>query len=174
MPYSDSNPERRNLTVLSLGIIIFYIGGGCITSNTINLPLLNIHFTNKLALTVMIWSMLCWFLFRYIVTNRKIYGKSLDEYKAFTNLDYAMVRNYLLPTIPPNFKYTRVAIFNDINNYWKAHSGHNNEVKLSGIKGYILIKIYLIKVFFKHQATSDYYTPYVLFIVAVSLGIFNK
>ena len=44
LAYQDSNPERRNLTVLSLCIIIFYLAGGAFLSNEVRLQVINVKF----------------------------------------------------------------------------------------------------------------------------------
>lgn len=172
MPYSDSNPERRNLIVLSLAIIIYYIGGGEISEQTINLPLINIVFNNKDILTAFVWLMLHWFLFRYIVTNRSSYGRSLDEHRAYTNMEYPIVKSYMDAHLGANKNLRQVSIFKDINNFWKARIG-SDEVRLNKLQGYLIIKLYLLKVLFKHRATTDYYIPYFLFLIALLFGIYN-
>jgi len=71
MPYSDSNPERRNLTVLSLAIIVYYLAGGEFLNNEVKLVIINAKFNNPSVLIAFVWVMLCWFLFRYFVTQKK-------------------------------------------------------------------------------------------------------
>ncbi len=70
MAIEDSNPERRNLTVLSSAIIIYYLGEGKIQENTLTLEIVNVVFSNTEMLTIIVWVMLGWFTFRYLIENR--------------------------------------------------------------------------------------------------------
>lgn len=65
MPIADASPERRNLSVLSLAIIVYYVGGGYVADSSISLPMLNIGFTRPTALVVLLWGTLLWLHFRY-------------------------------------------------------------------------------------------------------------
>ena len=172
MTYSDSNPERRNLTILSLAIIIFYLAEGKLVGSNLNFTLVNIRFEDKGMLIIIVWSMLFWFLFRYAVTNRHKHGDEMRKTGIMVNMDYAPVRKYLhkhnkekhLP------KLNKAKVFCNVPAEW--YMGFPNKyIQLKGLDGYLIIKLYLIKTLFKHRATTDYYTPYLLFLFAVALGI---
>jgi len=65
MAIQDSNPERRNVLVTSLSIIVFYLAGGEFTDSTVRLQMVNVHFSNPEILGYFIWGLLIWFFFRY-------------------------------------------------------------------------------------------------------------
>ena len=67
MAIEDDNPVRKNLTLLSTGIIVFYFSGGSLKNNELTLELINFQFENVGFLKGFIWAMLIWFLFRYIL-----------------------------------------------------------------------------------------------------------
>jgi hypothetical protein len=54
MAIQDSNAERRNLTLLSMSIIVYYAAGG-VFDGGVKLPLVNLHFENKAALAYFLW-----------------------------------------------------------------------------------------------------------------------
>lgn len=68
MAIADGNAERRNLTVLSLAIIVYFIAGARPTGQ-IGLPLVNVTFSNTYMLVTVVWMMLFWFNFRYWQEN---------------------------------------------------------------------------------------------------------
>lgn len=71
MSIEDSNPERRNLMVLSTSIIVYYLAGGVIVDDQLTLELVNIKFAKGWVLQIFIWMMLLWFGFRYWIENRE-------------------------------------------------------------------------------------------------------
>ena len=173
MTYADNNPERRNLTILSLAIVIYYIGEGYLINPQISFTLINVGFKNKEALVVVVWVMLIWFLFRYVVTNRHSHGEDLAKSLLQINMDYAPVRTYLINkgvNINQNVNFDKATVsFNSNSNWYIGFP--NQQTILSGLDGYLIIKLYLLKIALKHRATTDYYTPYAVFLVAISMGI---
>lgn len=77
MSIEDSNPERRNLVVLSSAIIIYYLAGGSVKEKTLSLEIINIEFSNTAMLSVIVWFMLGWFSFRYFIENRYVITNEL-------------------------------------------------------------------------------------------------
>ena len=77
MPYADSSPERRNLTIISLAAIIYYVGGGFFDCD-IQLPMLSLHFSNLLYLVIMYWLAFAWFLYAYY-RSRPLHQDSFDR-----------------------------------------------------------------------------------------------
>lgn len=176
MTYSDNNPERRNLTVLSLVIVIFYLGKGYLLKPEISFTLVNIGFHNQEILVKLIWVMLFWFLFRYVITNRHSHGDDLNSELNNTglsiNLDYAPVRKYMINNGQESNvnKLKSARIFCHTPGAW--YLGFPKPyVQMKGLDGYLITKLYLLKILFKHRATTDYYSPYLLFMFAVLLGI---
>ena len=178
MTYSDNNPERRNLTILSLAIIIYYIGNGYLINPEISFTLINIGFKNKEALVITVWVILLWFLFRYILTNKHSHGEELRKSMIATNMDYAPVRTYLtnkgvnLNNADIRLKQTTISTSSNNSEWYIGFNNHHTLLK--GFDGYLIIKLYLIKISLKHRASTDYYTPYILFFIAASIGVHNN
>lgn len=164
MTYSDNNPERRNLTILSLAIIIFYLGEGYLLKSEISFTLVNIGFHNQAFLVTFVWIMLFWFLFRYAVTNRHTQGRGLENIAFVVNMDYTPVRRYLEIHAKPKYNEVHLRInpckiYSDANSSWHIQTEGGAYVQLVGLDGYLIIQLYLCKLLFKHRATTDYYTP---------------
>jgi|GEM_PF-4588630 len=71
MPINDNNPERRNLIVLSMSIVAFYVGKATIKDDgNLALPLINVQFHDSYHLACLVWIVLIWFTFRYWLQNR--------------------------------------------------------------------------------------------------------
>jgi hypothetical protein len=73
----DTNPERRNLVVLSLAIIIFYLADGSVVGDDLRFLIANIKFNKPDVIAIFIWAALGWFFLRYWQVNR---GKYLQEH----------------------------------------------------------------------------------------------
>lgn len=173
MPYSDNNPERRNLTVLSVAIIVYYLAGGKFLDGEVNLMLINATFSNPSMLIAFVWVMLCWFLFRYMVTNRRYYGDSLQQDRRNTNLNFQFVTEYIRQHHESiaNMDLSKVNIYSDTNGSWFMDSPHRT--RLIGFTGFRIKINYFFKTLLTHRGASDYYTPYLLFFWATGLGIYN-
>lgn len=181
MPYSDNNPERRNLTVLSLAIIVYYLAGGQFLDGKVNLMLINATFTNPSMLIAIVWVMLCWFLFRYIVTNKQQDSHAMHQTATITNMNNYLTRQYLdkHSETPLIAHLNNTKIYFNTNNKWTMRfdpiDGTRGELnsELNGILGYLVKTLYMIKIALKNRLITDYYTPYLLFLWAVGLGIYN-
>jgi hypothetical protein len=75
----DSNPERRNLTVLSVAIIIYYFAEGNVDPSHLRLGLLDMHFNEPGNLVIAMWVMLLWFLYRHFVVNYEVFCNELKK-----------------------------------------------------------------------------------------------
>lgn len=75
MAIHDIDPERRNLTLLSLAIIVFYFAGGklAVTPTVIRLNVINVVFERVDILILFLWLILLWFALRYWVTHRGMF-----------------------------------------------------------------------------------------------------
>jgi hypothetical protein len=69
MAIQDSNPERRNLLVLSLCFIVFFLGGGAFSKGEVRLQVITVTFSRPEILSLIIWLLLFWFLYRYWVIS---------------------------------------------------------------------------------------------------------
>jgi hypothetical protein len=85
MAIQDSNPERRNLLVVSTAFIAFYIGGGSFPSDRVTLQVVTISFSRPDALGIFLWGMFGWFLYRYWVVHRsrfiKEFASEINEFR---------------------------------------------------------------------------------------------
>ncbi|MCZ4286381.1 hypothetical protein O4H29_16240 [Marinobacter salarius] len=94
MPVADAHAERRNLTVLSLSIIVYFLAGGVPTGN-ISLPMLSIKFTRSEILAIMVWAILVWFHFRYWQETRSVFQAKIRDRLAIFAKSHQPLRNYL-------------------------------------------------------------------------------
>jgi hypothetical protein len=86
MPVQDQNPERRNLALTSISIILFYLAGGHLENNTVRLQVINVNFDNPEVLTSAVWLALLWFAYRYWVTHRGSIWRGINsEISHFSN-----------------------------------------------------------------------------------------
>ncbi len=151
MTYSDSNPERRNLTILSLAIIVFYLGEGYLLNKEISFTLINVGFHKQAVLVVFVWVLLFWFLFRYTVTNRHKHGEELDASGIRVNMNYSPVRVYLQKSGQPftNAELNSARAYCNTPGNWVMGYKHDNGyrvVALNGLDGYLIVKLYLLKI----------------------------
>lgn len=189
----DNNPDRRNLIMLSLSIIIFYLGGGTLTDNseTVKLQLINVTFQNPQILVYFVWIMLFWFAYRYWLLNRdswqreyndempRIYSTKLSSYfqkhfqkhfQEHLNLedDSILISTALVysSSVPPGigFKFK-----NRIRNVQGSHKEVFGDIT-TPYDYYIIIVCTIVTAIFKPTLTS-YFTSYFLFAVAVGLGL---
>ena len=58
MPLAESLPERKNLSVLSILIIVFTLGGAHLNGDTLSFPFISLQFENKVFLVLFVWIML--------------------------------------------------------------------------------------------------------------------
>lgn len=65
MAIQDSDPERRNLMVISMAFIVYFYAGGSFPENEVRLQVINASFSNPKVLGVIAWVLLFWFLYRY-------------------------------------------------------------------------------------------------------------
>jgi hypothetical protein len=65
MAIQDSDPERRNLMVISMAFIVYFYAGGSFLENEVRLQVINVSFSNPKVLAAIGWGLLIWFLYRY-------------------------------------------------------------------------------------------------------------
>lgn len=177
MTYSDSNPERRNLVVLSFAIIIFYLSGAKLQDDYLKLAFINVSIEDITSLIIIVWCMLGWFLFRYVITNHKKYAVITQSETTYTNLSYPFVIDYVKSNAnrTEEFNLNKAYLTYDTNDVWYLFDNSKRmKAALQDTKGKLIIIFYLLKIAHKHRATTDYLTPYILFSFAVLLGINNS
>ena len=80
----DPNPDRRNLNLLSLAIIVYFIAGGRIQDDAIRLQIVNISLERPWAFFVVIWLLYFWFLIRFWQQSRgAILLSLLNSWRAY-------------------------------------------------------------------------------------------
>jgi len=124
----DSNPERRNLLVLSLSIIVFYLGGGEFTDNNIRLQIVNIHFSKPEVLGCFVWALLAWFAFRYWLVHQGAWTK--EYYSDLSIMPKWLYETYAIKKLGLGSDYSR-SYHND--RHWITVSASRNGITLSNI-----------------------------------------
>ena len=185
MAIQDSNAERRNLTVLSMSIIIYYAAGGEFAGD-VKLPLINLHFENQEVLAYFLWGILGWFLFRYWLVNkgdfRKGYIRELEN-----GLPQWLTRLYIRPIFVDKFSESEpeksgyfVYTFYSVDDkkigfsMEKSKSGMGTErevIEIKGIKDRLFVKVCTACLLITRPTLTGYYVPYGLFLIAVYFGL---
>ena len=191
MPVSDTNPERRNLILMSLAFIIFYAGGGKLAEDTMRLMFVNITFSKPYVLAYFAWAMLMWFCLRFwqksgfkfwsSLTTEIVAGKmpqSIADYaekKAKNQLQGANKIDHESKKIEAEYwhfeKYFIYIICNFQNNSNQVF--HQEKIKYGGIKGFIFTTQKILTHSFKDNAFSEELMPYILFIIAIFSPIWS-
>lgn len=196
MGISDSNPERRNLTVLAVAIILFYLGGARLVGTGLNLPMVNVEFTRTWALQAALWGALIWFHFRYWQTWKDEGKKAIrDDMESFFHcpgvLKYLKenvkvpndqktvfkANGLILSSNAKRIQYDKTITHSFQNGQWKKlqppkpHKGCGEDI--TGVDG----KLLLINLFFRALVVKGgilaYYSPYVFSFIAVVMGLTN-
>ena len=71
MEFSENHPERRNVLLMCMAIIIFHVGQGSFKDNELSFALVTMTFSNPEALGNLAWVVNMYFLFRYWVVTRE-------------------------------------------------------------------------------------------------------
>ncbi|NVF16542.1 hypothetical protein [Vreelandella maris] len=79
MALQDSNPERRNLLLISLCFVVFILGGGSIPKDEMRLQVISVSFSRPEVLNIIVCLVFLWFLYRYRVVNRNSFLKEFRE-----------------------------------------------------------------------------------------------
>lgn len=183
MAIHDSNPERRNLTILSLAIIIFYCADGEISDDRIRLLVVNMEFGKDEFLQYFLWIILFWFFFRYRLTNREKFKENyLEEITKAPNKIHINYYNKLfeLDLDLKNIKNHIFEVKTNKNNgniefqYHQMTAGNNNHNSkrhiASSFSDYVHIMKLSIWALLNKPAISGYFVPYLLFFGAIILG----
>jgi len=194
MAYEDSDPERRNLVLTSLAFAAFSLGGGEFHENTIQLQVINAHFTKPYVLAVMAWIMLFWFIYRYWLKHIGEFSKEFkNEFSTWQQKNY--IREYAglkLDGKPitdqdeghhvADIKWTTKGIYisyiravsvsraasGKIDSSSTRGGGDNTgETKMSGLTGWFLGLRATLECFIKKPSFSSYIVPYALSAIAV-------
>lgn len=187
MALQDSNPERRNLLVLALSIIVFFLAGGEFTDSTVRLQVINVQFSNPEVLTYFVWGLLVWFLFRYWLIHQGEWKK--EFYSELGYVPTIIYSRYLTKRFGLSDDYSRSYhtdrhwfMFDDshgaklsFKHVYKsgANSQLSDTIQVSTIGDRALVFVCGVYTFFKKPSLSGYFVPYFLFLWAVGLGVSN-
>lgn len=183
MDISDSNAERRNLTLLSLSIIIFYLADGQFVDGDVKLQVINVELTNTHVLVSFVWIMLFWFAFRYWLLNR---SRWKEKYKnEIITLSDRFTRSFIKKTFIKNNKYRELPEGGSEN---FVFAEHGKKIKLSYLYRFpggerddvyqdiddwqkkAFLYFVSFTMIFRRPTLTTYFMPYVLFILACALG----
>lgn len=193
MSIQDSSPERRNLLVLSMGIIIFYLAGGEFIDQSVRLQIINVKFANPDMLKSIVWVLLLWFIFRYWVTMRGtwsnpfysevnylpakdsiIYSYIVKRFDLTDDLSNALDndRHYVLvdsnqnPTSETRLKFKHV--------YKTAKGQANDFISATTIMDKLVVMATIIRALIFKPTLTTYFMPYFLAAIAIVLGACNS
>lgn len=160
MTIHDSSPERRNLTVLSMSVILFYLAEGKVIKGQLKLNMLNVEFAKSEVLFYSISIFLLWFLFRYWLVERETAAEAFRKEVSKVNL-----ANFYKNMVDKNYNNNHAFYL------YGPREPHtldlNNAAKLTGWKGF-LFKAYIhVWMFLSRPTLSAYYTPYLLAYIAL-------
>lgn len=189
MPIEDNNPERRNLMVTSLAFIAYFLGGGSVKDDTIELAVVNVAFEHGWVLAVMAWLMLFWFALRYWQACKDkfppLFNAELNEYK-FSELVVDFVEESVVEKLSFGLDYDvkKLELTDDhdlvvetIGLEWgenKKGERVSSEVEDTELlfpiagEGSFAIKRYLyLRCAVSEQAITSWLVPYLVFFLAV-------
>lgn len=188
MQVQDVSPERRNLVILSISIIVFYLAGGELSDDLLKLQVINITFKKPEILMYLVCLSLFWFCFRYWLVMQNSWNKEFSKEVSNNNLSifyFYFMYKFNLPndTIKPYFEnkhwfgiefFEYKKIFKISHTYDDSNGKQKRDhKKMASFIDQLIILIYVIYLFFRRPSLSTYYVPYLLFTYAVVLGIFN-
>lgn len=183
----DSHPERRNLSATSLAFIVFYVGGGNFVDGDVTLAVINAHFSNTYLLAAIAWVILFWFAFRYHVTTKSVIrtiivssvGAAMNSrwnklLKSLPGVDEKLdflVKNQGWDKALTSYSFE---VDRTDNRLWQVRIIRNGTNTFEHIPILSFTKIRLILLSsIEDSRLSGYLPPYLLFAMAVWLGVVN-
>lgn len=190
MALQDSNPERRNLTVVSICIILFYLAEGEFIDSAVRLQVVNITFMKPEVLAYFTWCLLLWFCFRYWVVHQGSWRQAFtNEITCMEDINFIYYK-YLKKRFELSDDYSH-SYFEDRHWVKMSNQGVTKLVfqhiyKKEGTEGQLsevleattfmdklVVFICGVVTFFRRPSLSGYFIPYLLFAWAVFLGVYN-
>ncbi|BCN93244.1 hypothetical protein THMIRHAM_10290 [Thiomicrorhabdus immobilis] len=187
MAISDNNPDRRNLNLLAVSIIVYFFAGGQLTDDNVRLHIINVTFNNPEVLTFFIWGLLIWFLYRYWLTNKNSWKEGFySEAKCSLISKYSysyLVKKFGLSndysnSFYPDKHWVYFGTAHHEKKFYFAHILKDNEGKqkheykdVETITDRILVLITTVITFFSEPSLSTYFIPYLLTLIAIALGV---
>ena len=74
----EGQPERRNVIVTSLAVIVYFLADGHFDSG-LKIAIINIKFYDETALIIFFWVMFLWFGLRYWQVNKTISLREINQ-----------------------------------------------------------------------------------------------
>lgn len=195
MAIQDSDPERRNLTVTSIGFITYFYAGGSLPDTSVRLEVVNVEFSRPEVLAVIVWLAFIWFIYRYWLTHNGDFtnyfsselthwqGKSYIKNYASKNIGQDLVtdqdKGYHVNSLAwsggclnINVIYAEGIVRNangEIGSYSSTDISNKHEpIKMSDAKGWLLALRASMECMFKYPSFSNYIVPYILSLVALA------
>lgn len=84
----DKSHEARNLIVVSLGIILFFLSDAKMVNDSIKIGIINIELQRVWVVATFVWLILFWFLFRFWQANKHGLEKVFNEILSKTGSEY--------------------------------------------------------------------------------------
>ncbi len=190
---SDNNPERRNLVVLSISIILYFLAGGGITDENIRLQVVNVTFSKPEVLVKFVWLLLFWFIYRYWLNHKGSWKEGF-----YREAQCQLINKYCYPYLVKKFELSE-----DYSKSWfpdrhwvrfeadhhgsgfyfshtrKADVGENGQQKhesrkVDCLKDKALVAVVTAVTFFREPSLSMYFMPYLFAFFAIVLGVENS
>ena len=190
MAIQDSNPERRNLSLLSISIITFYAAGGEVIDNVVRFQIINVGFHKPEVLAYFVWGILCWFCFRYWLLNRDGWKKELFKEMVDTSNYSFLLHRHIVKKFGLGTNFSRSYY---VDKHWVAlcpkgplglvyqhifkddTGSQQSETKdINTLLDKILLTLFGATMFFRKPTLSGYFVPYFLFLSAVLLGVQSR
>lgn len=184
MPIADSHAERRNLTVLSMAIIVYFLAGGELAADRLALPMVNLVLHDTRTLVILLWVMLGWFALRYWqeakTDGRAAIRKALETH---VYMNHPAIRKLVrqqenlgkdpqISTFRPRGEEWNIQYIVRKEDGTSAHSGRKTAV-LKGPKAKVAIFRATLRMSLTHGSVWSYWMPYVLAWMALLLGLYH-
>lgn len=189
MAISDNNPDRRNLVILSISIILFFLADGEIIDENVRLQIINVVFNKPNVLENFVWILLFWFIYRYWLTNKGSWKEGFykeAKCRLFEKLYYPyLVKKFNLSDDFSNSWYPDKHWVSFDSNFMLSEFGFRHTSKdengkqkhqskpIETVSDYILVIMVTIVTFFTEPSLSTYFMPYLFALIAIILGIHN-
>lgn len=181
MNIQDSNPERKNLVITSLSIILFFLSGASFEDNQVRLSLINVTFKNPDILIYFIWILFGWFLFRYWQIHRGSwipnFQRDISEEHVQVLHQKHLIKKFKLEDCEPSileWKYSLfIGVYNEklhfINQINEEHRNAHKRLEITFLD-WIFLAPTLFKLLFTKETLLSYFFPYSLALWALYHG----
>lgn len=155
MTVHDSSPERRNLNILSISVILFYLADGKVEGSSLTMNMMNVSFGNTDMLRYSVVVFLLWFLFRYWVVNKDKFISDFTEELHQTKI-VGLYRFF----IDNSATHDNIIIYRSTDGYTFLNASNNKVFWSFG--GVIIFALVFGRLFRTKPTLSAYIIPYIL------------